>query len=99
MINRDELTADGHRKYLLVDDLIVDGFLEFIVNNIPYKLVIDYAENIVGYKNTMDKNEWLVKKPFTPFPDECKAAELVINLRELELKLVDMGIIKLEVRE
>lgn len=96
MINRNELTADGHRKYLLVDDLIVDGFLEFIVNSVPYRLVIDYAENIIGYKNVTDKSEWLVKKPFTSIPDECRAAELVINLRELQLKLVDLGIIKLK---
>lgn len=100
MSKQDELLEEGKRSFIRIDDLINNSYCTgFIVNNVPYGLVIDYAKREIGYKSSVDNKEWLVKQNFTPLPDKPKSIELIYNIRELEFKLLDMGIINTTVRE
>lgn len=100
MSKQDELLEEGKRSFIRIDDLINNSYITgFIVNNVPYGLVIDYAKKEIGYKSSVDNKEWLVKQNFTPLSDYPKSMELIYNIRELEFKLLDMGIIKTSVRE
>lgn len=100
MNKQNELLEEGKKDFLRIDDLINNSLVTgFIVNNVPYGLVIDYARKEIGYKSSVDNQEWLVRQNFIPLPDKPRSKELVYNIKELEFRLIDMGIININIRD